>query len=582
MRKGKRPGSQPAAVPPAPVAVLPRQQGPAWWAWLCLLAGTIVAYAPALRGPFLFDDLTLPPMNEAARLPFSTQIWGMRPLYYMSLTWDYMLFGGDPFPYHLINLLYHVASGLLTFYIVRKCLALTGRTGSAAGWTAFLCAALFLLHPVQTEAVAYIASRSEAMSVFFALAAIAVFLRFSDNPIGWGPSALVLLLLLLGLAVKEHIAAAAAAPFLLDLFLRPGPRLHAVRRNWRLYIPLVLGGAAAVLQVYLRVRTSLSAGFGIQDVQWYQYLFTQFHVVWQYIRLFVLPVGQNLDWNYPFSRSFAELPVIAGFAGLAALLAAAWRFRSRYLLACLGLILFLVLLAPTSSIVPIADALAERRLYLPFIGLLLIVADFLSRVPPKPASAAASGAVLIACLLLTMNRAGLYTSPQAMWEDSVARNPRNARAHFHLAYAHYERGRCQEASTIYQRAFALTPRDYQLLIDWSLALDCANRTEEALQRAIEATQVEPRNFHGWATVGMMNAKLKRYDAALDALNRSIARRGDYDMARVYRGNVYVFMSRPAEAIQDFEFALRLNPNNAGARQGLAVARQQLAAKPPDK
>ncbi len=127
-------------------------------------------------------------MNETARQPFMQYLRGFRPLYYIALQFDTIVFGPDSFVFHAINWLYHLANTALVYLLLRR-LASWARPTTNSAWAAFLGAGLFLLHPLQTESVAYIASRSEVMSIFFAWAALALYLRDREKrpALAWLP-----------------------------------------------------------------------------------------------------------------------------------------------------------------------------------------------------------------------------------------------------------------------------------------------------------------------------------------------------------------------------------------------------------
>ena len=128
---------------------------------------------------------------------------------------------------------------------------------------------------------------------------------------------------------------------------------------------MAAGGAIGAVGVFRILGKADSAGF--QTMPWYQYLFTQFRVFFVYLKLFVFPSGQTIDYDFPISRTILDQGAIAGFFGILALIAAAVYFHRRYPLACFGLLAFAILLAPTSSVIPIKDPIAERRVYLPMI-----------------------------------------------------------------------------------------------------------------------------------------------------------------------------------------------------------------------
>src|SRR5262249_2157756 len=154
---------------------------------------------------------------------------------------------------------------------------------------------------------------------------------------------------------------------------------EGVKRNWRLYGLVILGSAGGAFYVLNVLRQSGSAGFAMKDLTWPQYFFTQCRVIWTYLRMYVLPIGLNLDPDVPISKTILDHGAVFGLLGLLAAVGLAIYYRKRYPLASFGFLATLLLLAPTSSIAPLRDPQAEHRLYLPFIGLLLITAEVLRR-----------------------------------------------------------------------------------------------------------------------------------------------------------------------------------------------------------
>lgn len=537
-----------------------------WWPLGVLLVATLAVYLPAMNGPFLFDDLSLPVLNGRAIDAWTVYVRrGVRAVFNLSLLADYRLWGLNPAPFHWENLLLHALNGSLVFAILRRFMV--------SHWLSVLCAGIFWLHPLQTEAVSYIASRSEGLSVLFSYAALLVFLsRERAIPIRRGRALAVLLLMGLGVLSKESAVAMAGVLVLVDLLEGGVRRLIS---NRKLYAPLAIGATGAALYVIRLVSGEGSAGFGLKGVTPLDYLWTQFQAIPLYLRFYVLPWGQNLDHAFPLAKAPSDLLSWAGLLFLAAAIGLAWRSRSACPLLPLGLFTWLILLTPTSSFVPISDALVERRMYLPSIGLLLATAALLARVRWNHARAAGLVAVLIVLAGLTAARNRIYTSSIAMWQASVQSNPGNARAQFQLGYAFYQDGRCAEANTHYAQAAALGKPDYELLVDWALSLDCAGSPDAAIGKLAAATALKD-DSHAWATLGMIYGKSNRPNEALAALNRALAINRRDANALAYRGNVHLVGGRAAEAIADFEAALRLAPGHAIAAQGLAAAR---AARP---
>lgn len=554
---------------------------PKWWHYaLGVLAAFLIAfevYGPALNGPFVYDDVYLPFMNPYY-LDKSLKVWAnVRPLLMASYWMNYQAFGIEPYAYHWFNVFLHVLNSILSYVVVRKFLAMAGESGWMREGLAIFAGALFLLHPIQTESVAYVASRSEAMSILFFLGALAVFLYRKSTAISVPAAIAVLVLFGLACLTKEHTTVLPVLLLLTDYFWNPGFRFDGIKRNWKLYAPILIGGALGVAAVLTVLKASHSAGFQLKNLTWYQYLFTQFRSIWVYLRMYVLPVGLNIDHDFPVSKTIFDQGAIGYLIGLLVLVALAWKYRHQYPLASYGFFGFLILLAPTSSVVPIQDVLVEHRVYLPFVCLLLITVEFLRRWKVgRGAMIATLGAVLAAAGTLSYQRNELWGNPAALWQDAVNKSPNKARSHFQLAYAQMQTGQCQAAMQNYETVAKLEPADQSLLIDWALAEDCALKTDSAIGRLKQAAQMTP-TAHVYSLIGMMYGKQGRVPESLDALATAEKLDPKYEMIFVYRGNDYLSTGNFSGAAAEFQRAVSINPLSQVAINGLAMANKQLRA-----
>ncbi len=578
MKTKKRKSPPPPAEKPVPGFSLK------FWHVAAAAFGALVAvlavYGPALNGPFVFDDMYLPFYSRHfSETALSDAMHGVRPLLMVSYWISHHFSGLEPYGYHLLNILFHLANSLLVFFIARRLLARAGvQAAPRRELLAAFAAGLFLLHPVQTESVAYVASRSETLSVLFFYSAFALFLYRRREAVSWRVAAGILILFGAAASTKEHTVVLPALLLLTDYFWSPGYSFSGIRRNWRLYVPLAAVAAFGLISVKHVLSAAQTAGFGMRDLPWQQYLYTQWRAVWVYLRLFVLPVGLNVDYDYPISRSVLDHGALFGLIGLAALVGCALYFRRRYPLAAYGFLTSLILLAPTSSFIPIQDALAERRLYLPMIGLLLIVLEFLRRWQAPSSSLAAALAVVLAVAgLLTYQRSRLWGDEVALWEDALSKSPQNARAHFQLALSYYEVGRCDVAVQQYEAAARLKKPDNRLLVDWAMAENCRHKPEAALEKLQQALELE-KSAHTYSLIGMVYAQQRKLDQALEALNKATVIDPQYDMTYVYRANVYVLLNRADDALRDYHLALQLNPDNESARKNLAKVESRLRGR----
>ena len=551
-----------------------RAPGPRPLFWLLVGALFVVvwfAYSPALHGPFMFDDTVLPFALPSFSAPLSAWLRGVRPVLMFTYWANSAISGSDTFSYHVVNVLFHCCTALLVFLIVRRLAEWAGVMHARRDLLAGFAAAIFLLHPVQTEAVAYLAGRSEAVSVMLAYAAFAVFLYRPQAGMTWGRAASVLGLFLLALFSKEHIVALPLLLLLTDFWWSPGSELKAIRSNWRLYVPMAAGAAVGVAFFWRIMLLSQSAGFALKDLPWYQYLFTQFRALFVYPRLFLLPVDQDLDWDFPISRTLLDHGSIVGLVALAALVAAAFYYRRRFPLATYGFLAYLVLMSPTSSILPIKDPLAERRLYLSMLGLLLIVVDILSRVKvDRRTLSYTCAAVALLAAFATHARAALWADPVALWEDTVRKSPDKSRTHFQLAVAYTDAQRYDAAIAEFQKTAQIDKPDYNLLVDWGLAYDAMNRPDDAIAKLRQAAALEP-TAHVYSQIGMIYAKQRQYPGALEALAFAEKINPAWAPTFNYRAKIRFQQNDYAAAVADYRHALALDPTLADAREELARA-----------
>jgi protein O-mannosyl-transferase len=545
-----------------------------WWPWAAGLAALFVlfeVYGPALDGPFVLDDRYLPFFSpELQNRPLITWLTQTRPLLMFSFWLDHVRSGVEPHTYHVTNIFLHFLTSVLVTLVVRRLIQLAEITGSTCMALSLIAGAIFALHPLQTESVAYVASRSETLSVLFYFAAYCVFLyKPPAESISFSRALSVLALFGAAIVSKEHTLTLPALILLTDLaWIRQGWRKNAL-----LYGMLAFGSVLGLALVRLVLSRADTAGFGVQGLSPMNYFATQCRVIWTYVRFFVLPVGQNADPDIGISRNLLDPAALAGLVGLMGLVAAAWVFRKRWPFAAFGVVVFLLLLAPTSSFVPIRDVLAERRLYLPMLGLLLVAIEFLRRLSRSQMISAGCAAAAV-CAVLTYQRAQVWSSPLALWEDTAKKSPNKVRPRFQLAFAKYEGGKCADAVADYDAASKLARPDYSLLTDWALALDCAGHSQEALDKLEQATNLE-RNAHAFALMGMIYGKQGRRQEALAALDQAEKVDAGFAMTYVYRGNVAEVSGDLQTAAQQYQKALSMDATNQTANAALARVSSQM-------
>ena len=569
----------------AAVADRPDRPRRRWWPWLLafviVMAVVFEVYGPALHGPFLLDDTYLPFDRPGANeTPLRSWLAGMRPLlmlsYWLNLQWSQQ----STFGYHVVNVLLHVMNGWLVFAIASRILAKLDLDLWRRRALAAFGAALFLVHPLQTEAVSYVASRSETLSVFFLYLAFAVFVWRRRDEISWLRSIAILALLGAATLSKEHTLVLPAVLLLTDYFWSPGFSLRGIWRNWRLYVPLAAVAAAGGVFVFSVLKGSISAGFHVRGITWTAYFYTECRAIWLYLGKFILPINQNLDYtgSFPISHSLTDRGAIFGMLALVMVSVAAWIFRRRVPLASFGWFIFLVLLAPTSSFVPIQDPVAERRLYMPFIGLVFIVLEWLRRWRATRQVMVAAMAVFIASeAWASWQRNQLWGDPIAMWQDTANKSPQSVRPRFQLAKAYFDLGQFGQAVDQYAKAAQLARPKTDLLADWGIALAYEGRNDEALGKLRQALARDPTAYI-YSQIAMVDGRAGRYDDALAALDAAESINPRLDLIYYYRGVVYYKQGDTAKALAEFHRGLAIDPYSTTLRSQLQTLEQQTGSR----
>lgn len=339
----------------------------------------LVAYSNTFTASFHFDDDAAisenPNIKRVSWETVNAVIRTNRPVVNLSLMLNYSLNGMNVVGWHVFNVSVHIANSCMVFLFLLWTFTLPSLRSSFPGSApriALFGALLFAVHPIQTESVTYIISRSELLASFFFLASFLLFIQgLRSGKFRYYPAALITSLLAMG--SKEWAATLPVMLFLYDYLFVAGGRLSTMKARWKAYTLMFLpwGLAAYILIVYL--GSSTSAGFNIsgqKGITPWTYLLTSLNVTWTYIRLLFLPIRQNLDYDYPVAKTLFELPTLLSFVGHAAVVGwASWLYRRKNdLLIPFGVAWFYITLAPTQSFVPILDVIFEHRLYLPSIG----------------------------------------------------------------------------------------------------------------------------------------------------------------------------------------------------------------------
>ncbi|MBL8729103.1 MAG: tetratricopeptide repeat protein [Planctomycetes bacterium] len=591
----------------APAAEAARPPRAALLPFVLILAAGLFAYWGVWRGEFRFDDKPAIVDNgpllagdwwHAAFGP-DHQPLANRPLSCLSLVVDFQVHGPGPFGPHLDNLLLHLANALLLFVVVRATLQtpnLGGRFDRAgARWLAAAVATLWVVHPLGVDAVAYATQRTTLLFSGCLLLAVlgAVQAHGSARPVWW--RALTVLALAAGMASKEEMVLAPVLVVLFDrAFLLPSWSALRARLGWYgayaaswsvLWACVALGPVNPT--VGYATRTPITA---------WQWLCTQAGVVGQYLRLSLWPqpLRGAYDWGIVTDVGAALLPGAVVLALLAATVAC-WRRRPWW--GWLGSLFFLVL-APTSSVLPIlTEIAAERRAYLPMLAVLVPVVFGVHRLAAAGAGrgrrvglVAVAAATTIALAFTTRARVAVYRDSAAFWADAYAKRDPASRSFVagillaNQGFALCRQGRLEAGYACYDEAMqCATPPEASITL-YALSLLQRQRTAEAVALMRELVAREPSD-NAWGTLGVCLAKQHQEDRAPAddarlaeaerALRVRLARNPGDLQCWAFLGYVLRVRGRLAEAADAYRYVVAGNADDLPAVLQLAQLLAQL-------
>jgi protein O-mannosyl-transferase len=546
---------------------------PVWRAFTVLACLGMIAFYNSLSAGFIFDDWYFV-RAEQLRNPFSSELMGNRPVIAVSLSMNYYLDGLNPRGYHFLNLLSHIVAATVLFDLVRRILLLPNwaiRFEGRSEKLALIVAALWLVHPLQTQSVTYMIQRCESMMGLFYLLSLWGLLRFIESHGAKKWALLAYVASALSCGCKEVAVSIPLVALLLERAFVTESWREIFRQRWGFYLGyFVVTFCCIYLTVVARgaVFTGQgAAGFGVGLYTPTTYALTQTHVILYYFKLSFWPSPLCLDYiDWPIAKSFADAWKTAIPLGLIVLAT----FMTTLLRPSWGTLLaiFFVILGPTSTFVPIQDAIFEHRMYLSLgalIASVVFLVDFALRKLGEQNAEASLALTRLSLLLLVVVlgiftlrcavRNGDYSGMLKMYSDVVQKRPNNFRARSNLSLALLQTGRYQEAKKHAEVALSFQPGNPNYLngmaatlfdsgepeaawatlqrvkniaessaITWELPLTAAktllvlNRPEEALTFIQMARQTLPNDPRNDQFAGMAYLMLKRNAEATIAFN----------------------------------------------------------------
>jgi len=506
-----------------------------------------------------------------------------RPLLNFSFALNYAAGGLHVGEFHATNLAIHIAGALVLFGLIRRTLELPGAGPAGANpreiaGFAWLSAALWSLHPLQTESVTYLSQRAESLMGLFYLLALYAFARSIGRPelagaarTPFGPKfwrTLSWAACVCGMATKEVMASAPLVILAYDRIFSAGSWGAAWRGRRVYYCALASSWGLLAGLVFSAGSRGGTVGFG-SGVAWWRYGLAQLHGVCHYLRLTIWPHPLVFDYGNLFQAPpWEAVPYAAVVAALAA--ATVWGlFRGRAI-GFLGLAFFAIL-APTSSFIPgNRQTLAEHRMYLPLAAVVIAASGLawsrLGRWAALPLGLAAAGLALA-----TAARNQVYASDVALWTDTAAHAPANPFAQSNLGNALARAGDPREAAAHFAEAIRLDPAYPDAYYNLGNACAELGLASQAVAAYEQALRIDPAHLQAHDNLGAVLLKSGQASAAVSEFRAALRLDPLRERTHYNIGIALEAEGRRGEAISEYRRCLELSAGEPEAANNLGAA-----------
>jgi tetratricopeptide (TPR) repeat protein len=541
---------------------------------VALAALTIVVYAPIRNSLFLnYDDNAYVTSNARIGQGLSAEnvAWSVtafvnanwHPLTLLSHMLDVELFGVDPVAHHGMNLALHVVNVTLLFWL------LCGTTGQS--WPSAFVAALFAVHPLNVQTVAWISERKSLLSTAFWLLALLAHVGYRRHP-SWARYLVVSVTAGLALAAKPMAVTLPLTVVLLDIWplaMRPSGRGSMGLRYARELGPVIaMAGACGVLTLLAQ-----RAGNAIQTVTDYPISVRLGNALvsyaW-YLKAMIWPAGLAAFYPHPMSTQGVVEVVVSTLVLVGVCTAVVSKGRA-FPAAATGWWWYVGTLLPVAGIIQVgSQAYADRYAYVPLIGIFIVVAWLAARfTAAKPVvwrrALAVAGVAWIAALsFATRAQLPYWHDSVALFQRAIDVVPDNALAQNNLGMALVEQNRIADALEHFQKAVTIAPGDTDARSNLGNALRTLGRPADAAIAYDEALAQSPNDPSIHYNLATALVDLGRGDEAATHLREAVRLDPEYTKARYLLGTILIKAGRPADALEQFREVARLDPQNQRA------------------
>lgn len=547
---------------------------------IIIVAASFLAYIPAMRGEFVWDDDRYVTNNELLAAPDGLwRIWFTTdspsqyfPLTYTSFRFEYAFWKLNPTGYHITNILLHTANALLLWRLLRR-LSMPG---------AWFAAAIFALHPVHVESVAWISERKNVLMVFFAMLSLLAWVGFAERSQNQRRSGhfyvLSLLLYVLALAAKSTACTLPAA-LLLILWLRQIP---VTGRRWLQIVPYVLFGVAAGLLAIWWENHHQGTKFANLGLNPIERVLIAAHALWFYVGKLFWPV--NLSFSYPqWKIDSANVLQYGWLVACAAAVLCLWYWRKKIGRGTVAAVVFFaVTLSPVIGFISlytfVYTYVADHYQYFASIGPIAFAAAIGTRVAArldkfgKDIAKVIAFAVVLTLGVLTLRQCYAYKDMESLWRDTLNKNPDSWMACNNLGQIYAVQGKSDDAISYFRRSLEIAPGRAWTHYNLALALKESGRIDESIDQFQKTLRIDPNDTEARCDLGTLLESQGRLTEAMEQFNEALAIAPDYPDALIQAARILATHPDPNARDPNRAVALAQRANELTAHKSANVLR----------
>lgn len=559
-----------------------------------LIAG-IIAYSNSFDCSFQFDDVHVfvsSVTTNSASIGEWLRIFPTRPIGMLTFAINYKIHKLDLWGYHLVNLIIHLTNAFLVWWLTWLTLSTPVMKDESISKhktiIAFLIALLFVTHPLATQSVTYIVQRFASLATLFYLLSLILFIRGrlwqGNKNIALFLFGLSIIFGICGMLTKEIVFTLPFAVILYDYcFIKISPwKLEERDKSLIIsFIMLIIFMLIIFILLFLRVR-SLNIFSTVEPGQGYsysismkEYLFTQFSVILTYIRLFILPINQNFDYDYPVSIGLFQIKTFLSFLALLGIALTGILLFKRYRLISFGIFWFFLTISVESSIIPISqNVIFEHRTYLPAFGFFLALTSAFFYFFKERYLKIAMIILLMAAALntvLTYQRNKIWKNEYTLWADCLKKSPNKARANNNFGAVLLAEGKSEKAIDHFNKALRIAPNYPDAYYNRGTAYNKQGQYQRAIDSYNEAIRLKPGYTDAYNNRGTIYGRLGQYQLAIEDFNKAITVNPDHALAYYNKGFAYAIIGQYQRAIEYYSKAITHNPDYSNAYDNRAIS-----------